>query len=258
MFRRTSIHFARKSRAPTFGKKKSKSSKAWLKRQSLDPYSIQNSQPKLSSSSFPHHKRSTSSLLSTPLPSSVIGGGLSSSSSSPPRIISRAQHKLSSILPPRKYSNVLDLGCRPCSWSYLISQTYLLRSGKITGIDILPTSVPSELPPSIFTFIKANALTHTYTSTYDLIISDVSPNRTGIKTIDSIKQNTLTLSLINKSETYLRGGGDVVFKYSRGEGKEDIENWGRGKFDSWKVKKPEASRGESREGYVLGRGWKGG
>lgn len=95
-------------------------------------------------------------------------------------------------------------------------------------------------------------------SKYDLILSDASPNRTGSSSTDSLQQNELALNIIEISKNVILPKGDLIIKYSRGPGKEEIEKWGKGRFESWKCRKPEGSRGESREGYVVGRGWKGG
>ncbi|KKN45486.1 hypothetical protein LCGC14_0682710, partial [marine sediment metagenome] len=55
----------------------------------------------------------------------------------------------------------------------------------------------------------------------------------------------------------LRPGGDFLIKVFHGEGFDDYFRLMRDQFDKQVTRKPDASRGRSRETYLLGRGFKG-
>lgn len=50
----------------------------------------------------------------------------------------------------------------------------------------------------------------------------------------------------------MRGKGVVVVKFSRGEGWTEVDELGKKIFKTWRIVKPKASRGESREGFFVG------
>jgi 23S rRNA U2552 (ribose-2'-O)-methylase RlmE/FtsJ len=44
----------------------------------------------------------------------------------------------------------------------------------------------------------------------------------------------------------------VVVKFSRGEGWREVDEFGKERFKNWRIVKPRASRGDSREGFFFG------
>jgi 23S rRNA (uridine2552-2'-O)-methyltransferase len=85
----------------------------------------------------------------------------------------------------------------------------------------------------------------------DLVLSDMSPNISGIRTADQAR----TMELVELAETaadrWLKPGGTLVVKTFQGEGVEDWIRRIRVKFGAFKQVKPEASRPDSREMYAV-------
>ena len=245
----------RKSLLPRLRNSLKPSSKDWLKRQTLDPFSVHNSQP----TSRP--RIVSKGAVADGIPG-VLGGGCRRQTQRSGDIrtipvISRAQHKLPLLLPPgSSYGSVLDVGCRPFSWSYQIFLTGLKAGGRITGVDVLDGNVPRELEEYAgFTFILSDICDVELEEGYDLIMSDASPNRTGNRRADAARQNGLSLSILEKCSASLCLGGDLIIKVLGGEGEDDVKDWGVGRFERWRKVKPRGvSRG--REGYYVGQGRK--
>ena len=85
---------------------------------------------------------------------------------------------------------ILDIGCSPGSWSQYILKR--IGKGKLFGIDI-SNKITSRISSKDkrFTFIKSDIfylnidLLKEKTGELDLILSDISPNTTGDKFLDS-------------------------------------------------------------------------
>ena len=111
----------------------------------------------------------------------------------------------------------------------------------------------SFLSPSVLTSLSVTSPE----PGYDLMTSDVSPNRTGDKRLDSVRQNELAMGALEVAGRLGKRGGSVVVKFSRGEGWGEVDRKGKGMFEDWRIVKPDASRMESRESFFLGRKMRG-
>ena len=91
----------------------------------------------------------------------------------------------------------------------------------------------------------------------DLIISDIAPNITGIASADqasSIYFLELALDTVLKT---LKPGATFVAKMFQGAGSDEYLKQLRAHFEKVLIRKPAASRKESREVYLVARGFKG-
>ena len=92
---------------------------------------------------------------------------------------------------------------------------------------------------------------------FDLIVSDIAPNITGIASADQASSiYFLELALDTVRET-LKSGATFVAKMFQGAGSDDWIKDLRGSFQKVSIRKPAASRPESREVYVVAKGFKG-
>jgi len=167
---------------------------------------------------------------------------------------SRAAYKLKQINKAhnliKQNQNILDIGCAPGSWIQVLKE---LTKGKasITGIDILPMAKIEGI-----TFLQKDLLEikdEDLNQLFDLVLSDIAPNLSGIGITDSenmIELLNIEIYLINK---YLVKGGSFLAKCFQGSSFEYLNGYMKKNFKEVIRIKPEASRTSSKECYLLGK-----
>lgn len=155
---------------------------------------------------------------------------------------------------------VMDLGSAPGGWSQVLSRR-LGERGKVLATDILPMEPIDNVDfiQGDFTDEAIVAQIHDWLggAKFDLIVSDIAPNITGIDSADqSSSIYFLELALDTVRET-LKPGATFVAKMFQGAGSDQWLKDLRGSFQKVSIRKPGASRPESREVYVVAKGFKG-
>ena len=84
----------------------------------------------------------------------------------------------------------------------------------------------------------------------DIILSDMAPNTTGNKSLDTIRTNQLCLNLLDFSKEILSNKGVVISKLFMGDDFEEIKQTAKNQFKKIDFFKPDSSRDESRETYI--------
>ena len=153
---------------------------------------------------------------------------------------------------------VVDLGSSPGSWSQYLSGI-IDSSGRIVAIDILPMN-PIEQVLFIsgdFTdeIIQKQCLKEVGEYGADLVISDMAPNLTGIRVTDQSRNMAIAELVYDFSTQILKPGGDLLVKLFEGDGTYEYRQLLKEKFAKVLVRKPKASRDQSREFYVLARSY---
>ena len=153
---------------------------------------------------------------------------------------------------------VVDLGSSPGSWSQYLSGIIDSR-GRIIAIDILPMN-PIEQVLFIsgdFTdeIIQKQCLKEIGEYGADLVISDMAPNLTGIRVTDQSRNMAIAELVYDFSTQILKPGGDLLVKLFEGDGTYEYRQLLKEKFAKVLVRKPKASRDQSREFYVLARSY---
>ena len=98
---------------------------------------------------------------------------------------------------------------------------------------------------------KSKSIIYEYfDSKIDVILSDMAPNTTGNKNLDSIRTNQLCLDILDFSKDILNKNGIVVSKLFMGEDFEEIKFKAKKYFKKIDFFKPNSSRDESRETYI--------
>ena len=144
---------------------------------------------------------------------------------------------------------IVDLGAAPGGWSQVAAQK-VGRTGKVVAIDILemaPISgvmvLKGDFRESLPEGVKA-----------DVILSDLSPNLSGIANVDQARSLELSLAAIELCRKALKPDGVFVVKAFQGGAFDELRERLKAAFAKVKVVKPAASRGESRETYAVARG----
>ncbi|MGH8603926.1 MAG: SAM-dependent methyltransferase, partial [Gammaproteobacteria bacterium] len=93
-------------------------------------------------------------------------------------------------------------------------------------------------------------------SEVDLILSDLAPNLSGIRSIDQPRIMALGEGVCRFAEQALKHGGDLLIKLFHGEGFEGFIQCMGKSFKNLYIRKPEASRDRSNEVYLVGRSFR--
>ncbi len=154
---------------------------------------------------------------------------------------------------------VVDLGAAPGGWSQYVAQR-LAGRGEVLAIDRLPM----EPIPGV-RFVQADFATeeglHALLQALggrpvDLVLSDMAPNMSGIRSVDQPRAMGLAeLALDLVPEVAAPGAGFVV-KLFEGEGVGGFTGRCRERFGRVRRFKPRASRPESREWYLVAEGFR--
>ena len=152
----------------------------------------------------------------------------------------------------KKNSNVLDIGSTPGGWSQVASK--IVTNGKILAVDIIPMEKldnVSFLNNNFSDEITQNKILKIFNDKIDVIISDMAENTTGNKTVDSIRTNSLCIDVINFSRKMLNLKGTLVCKLFMGEDFLEAKDIAKKNFKIVDFFKPESSRSESKETYII-------
>jgi 23S rRNA (uridine2552-2'-O)-methyltransferase len=156
----------------------------------------------------------------------------------------------------RKGDVVLDLGCAPGSWLQYAS-AHVGETGKVVGIDLLPAKV--NLPAHV-RVLQGDAF-HTPIEElvvapgkmFDVVMSDMAPNTTGIKTVDQARSLALCEHALEVARTALRTGGSFVAKIFEGQDQKAYLAAVKQTFGEVDVYRPKSTREGSIETYVVAR-----
>lgn len=156
---------------------------------------------------------------------------------------------------------VVDLGAAPGGWSQ-VALRRLEGRGSVVALDILEMEPVPGVSFIQGDFTRDESL-ETLMATLgdapaDLVISDMAPNLSGMKEIDQPRVTYLVELAIDLADRILVPGGAFVAKCFEGEGIDDIRNSLKRRFERCHNFKPKASRGRSREIYLVGCGHIGG
>jgi 23S rRNA (uridine2552-2'-O)-methyltransferase len=136
----------------------------------------------------------------------------------------------------------------------------LAGRGRIIAVDILPMEpVPGvEFIRGDFTenVVLDLLLKRLSGCTVDLVISDMAPTISGVGTTDQARAIELAELVLDFAAKALRPGGNLLLKVFQGEGYPELRRRMQACFGSVLTRKPRASRSESREMYLLGKGFK--
>ena len=152
----------------------------------------------------------------------------------------------------KKNSNLLDIGSTPGGWSQVASK--IITNGKILAIDITPMEKLDNVLFLNNDFSKEsvqNKILETFKDKIDVIVSDMAENTTGNKTVDSIRTNSLCTDVINFSLKALTKKGSLACKLFMGEDFLEVKNLAKKNFKNVDFFKPESSRSESKETYII-------
>ncbi|MDP2254789.1 MAG: RlmE family RNA methyltransferase, partial [Polaromonas sp.] len=90
----------------------------------------------------------------------------------------------------------------------------------------------------------------------DLVISDMAPNLSGIESADAARITDLVELAVEFAQKHMKPEGALVVKLFHGSGYDQLVKLFRSTFKVVKPMKPKASRSNSSETFLVGRGLK--
>ncbi|MEJ2107208.1 MAG: RlmE family RNA methyltransferase [Acidiferrobacteraceae bacterium] len=153
---------------------------------------------------------------------------------------------------------VIDLGAAPGAWA-VYARDRLGPRGRVIALDLLALeAIPGvEVIQGDFTedAVFQDLLDRLGGQPVDLVLSDMAPNISGIAAVDQARSIGLAELALDLALRTLRPGGKLLVKVFQGEGYPEYLRLLKGRFDRVVTRKPKASRGRSREIYLLALGF---
>ncbi|MDH4323741.1 MAG: RlmE family RNA methyltransferase [Betaproteobacteria bacterium] len=171
---------------------------------------------------------------------------------------SRAAYKLLEIDAKERLlkpgMRVLDLGAAPGGWSQ-VAAGKVKPGGVVVAVDLL------EMKPvhGVTVFkgdFRESDLETALGGKADVVLSDMMPNVTGVPLVDQARAVELLIAAIDLCRRVMKPEGVFLAKMFHGEAFDEVLRALKSSFQTVAAHKPAASRGESRENYLLARGVK--
>ena len=177
--------------------------------------------------------------------------------------LARSVYKLEEI--DQKYKimksgdRVVDLGYHPGSWTQYTCRA-VGEDGKVVGIDIKPINKTLTtlrnlklFEKSIFDVTKPEDLEED--DIFDVVISDMAPNTTGIKSVDQDRSLNLVEEVFHILPVFLKPGGNFVIKVFDSNQAQVFLKSQRNVFGEYHFLKPKSTRSVSKEFFVIGKNY---
>ena len=170
---------------------------------------------------------------------------------------SRAVFKLEEILTKTKTlkenSLVLDIGSAPGGWSELIK--LMTPTSNVYAIDLLPMDPIKDVmffQEDIVNIDKINEIS-SLKSKFNLVISDLAPNLTGIRAVDEENIFELNIITLGTAINYLSmSNGSFIIKTFQNNLFKKLRTEMEKSFHLVQTYKPAASKSKSGEIYLYG------
>ena len=172
--------------------------------------------------------------------------------------LEEAQRRHRFLKPGRR---VLDLGCHPGSWSLYAAEA-VGPKGLVVGIDLQAGETRQKSGAEIIRLcydVRLSGLADILLARwpgFHTLLSDMAPATTGSRFADHQKSLILCRRALELAERLLHPGGSLYVKAFQGGDFPEFLAECESLFDEARVVKPQSSRRESRELFVLGLGYR--
>lgn len=160
----------------------------------------------------------------------------------------------------KRGQTVIDLGCAPGGWCQ-VAQKAVGPEGRVIGIDIQEVEAMEGVDLLHMDFMEDEApekLKELAGGPVDLVISDMAAFATGHKATDHLRIMSLCETALYFAREVLAPGGHFLCKVLQGGTERDLLETMKRDFAQVRHVKPDASRADSAEMYVLATGFRGG
>jgi 23S rRNA (uridine2552-2'-O)-methyltransferase len=162
----------------------------------------------------------------------------------------------------RKGARLVDLGAAPGGWSQVAARRVgaLEGGGRVVAIDILPMAPVAGVEFLRLNFLDPHApaaIKAALGGSADVVLSDMAANATGHRKTDHLKIMALAEAVADFAREVLAPGGAFLCKVLQGGTEATLLAVLKRDFASVKHVKPQASRSDSAELYLLATGFRG-
>ena len=154
-----------------------------------------------------------------------------------------------------KCKNILDLGCAPGGWLQ-VAKALTNQHSVIVGVDKLEIENIKGvkfIKKDIFDENIVNILSSNFNDKVDLVLSDMSPNSSGNKSVDHLRIVSLVERVIEISKEILKPKGFLISKIFQGGAQGELIQLMKSHLNNIRYIKPKASRKESSETYLVAK-----
>jgi 23S rRNA (uridine2552-2'-O)-methyltransferase len=173
---------------------------------------------------------------------------------------SRAAYKLLQVVKKhpfiKKGDVVVDLGATPGGWIQ-VARKIVGSKGFVLGVDLRPIEPFSE--DNVRTIVgditeqeTLQQILKFLPEKVDAVISDASPNISGVWEVDHARQIDLAKQALKIALETLKPSGSFLVKVFQGDMLNDFISEVKQRFGAVKIIKPKASRAKSSEIFILG------
>ena len=171
--------------------------------------------------------------------------------------LSRAAYKLIEI--DNKFNilkqsdMIFEFGAAPGGWSQVSLE--INPKLQITAIDLLELKINH---PQI-KFYREDFLKFNYDKiekSFDLVLSDIAPNTTGHQSTDHLRLSSMIFDIIDILDHLMIKGGVFVTKIWKGSEEKELIKILKNKFNDVSYFKPDSSRKDSVEIFIIARNYK--
>ena len=160
----------------------------------------------------------------------------------------------------REGYKVVDLGSAPGGWLQYAAEA-VGNKGFVFGVDIreitpLPYRNVKTIKMDVFDEKLEEIVLKNFGSRVDVVLSDLSPNISGVWEVDVARNVEMCERVIDFSDKVLRRNGKLILKVFEGTDTKRVINQLKKRFTSVRLFKPSASRKKSAELYLICLGFK--
>ena len=151
----------------------------------------------------------------------------------------------------KKGMSVLDLGSFPGGWSQ-VSKELVGKTGKVVGVDLQKMKAIEGTSFIHKSIIDLEIKDFEGNLPFDIVLSDMAPNISGIQDRDNAQMINLLDKVEHSIENFLKTGGSTIIKVFQGDSLDHAKMFIKDHFLEVKIRKPNSSRPNSNETYILG------
>lgn len=151
---------------------------------------------------------------------------------------------------------ILDLGASPGSWSQYCAKK-VGKEGRILGIDLKPINVKLENAH----FIQADLrdlnldqaiLENHFPLAFDMVISDMAPQTTGIRITDQARSMQLCELALVTAQKFLKPKHHFICKFFHSDDFSVLRDLMKSQYEKVEIIKPDSTRKVSKEIFLIG------
>lgn len=159
-----------------------------------------------------------------------------------------------------KGDHIIDLGYHPGSWIQYTSEK-IGNDGLVIGADI--KEINTKLlnlknvrlyQKDVFTIDKMEELG--VTGQFNVVLSDMAPNTTGIRKVDQDRSLNLVEMVFSLLPKFLKHDGNLVIKVFESQDAQNFLKDQKSQFKEFHYLRPKSVRSVSKEYFVIGKNYK--